>query len=384
MLKKVAIFILNLRCTLHYLLFSAGNCLFCILRFLKLIHYHPFQNETVKKILIIRPDRIGDLILSLPAIHAIRNRFPNAKISVLINPDYKAILYSNPDIDSIVYIERGTYLDFAKWTRLRNILLKEKFDMAIALHSTLFSHILCFISSAEFRIGSNRDGSGFLLTNCIGDIRDKNKHEIDACLDIVESIGCYSHGKKPELYIHKEAEKDTKNIFKSLDIEEKTGFIVVHPGSRDVIYRWNKNKFAGLCDKIINEFSLPVILIGDKKEKRLTGYIASKMKNKAVNLAGKLDLYQLIALISNAKLFIGHSTGPMHIAWSMNIPTIAIFGSVYPRHFYKRWQPLGNKSAVIKKDVECKTCFPWLCKNRICLDKISVEDVFEKIGKILR
>ncbi len=86
----------------------------------------------------------------------------------------------------------------------------------------------------------------------------------------------------------------------------------------------------------------------------LTKYIASKMENKAGNLAGILDLYQLIALISNSKLFIGHSTGPMHIAWSMNIPTIAIFGSVYPRHFYKRWQPLGNKSVVIKKTLNAK------------------------------
>lgn len=331
-----------------------------------------FEKSGIRKILIIRLDRIGDLILSTPAIRAIREGFPrpNTKVHLLVSEYTKSLVVNNPHIDKLLVYHKDP--------------IPGDYDLAIALHPGLRQNYLAFKSGARFRSGFSGWGGGFFLTHKIKDDRiSRIRHEVDTALEIAGLLGCAARSKDLEVSLTTEGEKFAADFFKNHQLSPRGPVIVVHPGARQDYIRWQKEGFAQVCDKLIGGEKATVILIADKNEEILLQAITSLMTEKPLVASG-LKLTELISLIKRCDLFIGNSTGPMHIAAALKVPVVAIFGSTHPLDNFKAWGPWGEWHTVVSKDLHCRNCHPGDCRDIACMKEISVDDVIRAVRERLK
>lgn len=341
-----------------------GDKIFFILRTCHLLPpIKEFDEKLVKKILIIRLDRIGDVILSTPAIRAVRETFPNREIHFLVTPYTKDLVVNNSNLDRISIFKKDN--------------LDKDYDLAVALHPGIMQNYLTFISGAKFRLGYTGWGGEFFLTQTLKDDRAKIiRHEVEWALEAVGMTGCKIDDKSLEISITEYGERFVEDFFKQNNLSPGGLIIAVHPGARQAYIRWKKEGFAEVGDRLIKEENAKVILVGNERERHLAKDIVSLMKERPL-LAMGLRLTQLISLIKRCALFIGNSTGPMHIAAALKVPVVAIFGSIHPFDSYKTWGPWGDKHIVISKDLNCPECHPTDCRTFDCMRLITADQVFE-------
>lgn len=325
--KEINILIRYLRSLFYFVLDSIGYLTFSIIYLFS--RKESFTKERVKKILIIRLDRIGDVILSTPAIRALRDTFSEAEIHILLSEYTKDLVINNPNVDKLLIYRKDSP--------------DKDYSLAVALHPGFRQNYLTFICGAKFRVGYIGWGGGFFLTHRIKDDRIKRiRHEVESALEIVSTVGCKTENKKLEISITGEGEKFAEDFFNKNNLSFNDLVVAIHPGARQEYIRWKKEGFALVSDKLIKEADAKVILIGGKKEEQLVEEVASLMEEKPCFAVG-LKLTKLISLVKQCRLFIGNSTGPMHIASALEIPVVAIFGSIHPLDSYQAWGPWGEQ-----------------------------------------
>lgn len=332
-----------------------------------LLFYNMFKNEEVQKVLIIRLDRIGDVVLSTPAIRAVRQSFSLAKIHVIVQEYTSELIITNNDIDRIIVHGKDR--------------LERNYDVAIALHPGLYQNYLTFRSGATKRVGYTGWGGGFFLTHRIHDDRAvRLRHEVESALEVVALVGCKTTKTNLELSVTQEGEAFAASFLATKKILHP--WVVIHPGARQPYIRWKKEGFAELADLLIRDAQVQVALTGSEAEEDLLLEIVEKMEMKPVCVTG-VSITQLIAIINSCDLFIGNSTGPMHIAAALGVPVIAIFGSQHPLDSYHEWGPWSDKSIVISKDTDCLECHPTDCINFDCMNNIETVEIFEAAQNLL-
>jgi len=326
----------------------------------------PLEAE-IKKILIVRLDRIGDMIITTPAIRAIRFGYPKAKIDILINEYTKPILAENPYVDRIlIWGGNGK---------------SERYDLAIAFSQGFKSNLAVFYSKSKYKFGFSGHGGSFLLNYRVEDDRGiRPRHEIDFALRLAFLAGGKFKGRDLDVFESKESVIFAEGYLKENKLSGR--FVIIHPGSRQDYIRWPKEKFVEVCDLLIKECDVGLILIGRGKEEKLLKEIASLMREKCL-IASDLELKQVISLIKRCSLFLGNSSGPMHIAAALKVPVVSIFGPKHPFDNSLAWGHRGEKQIVIEKDPLCANCHPGDCFDYKCLDKVSVEEVFDVCRRII-
>lgn len=329
----------------------------------------PYDRAAVKKILLIRLDRIGDVIVSTPAIRAVRGEFPSADIHLLVNKYTRDLVINNPNINKVLVYGTG--------------LLGRDYDMGIALHAGTLQNYLAFKSGAGVRLGYSGWGGGFFLTKrCIDDCAERIRHEAQSALEVVSLICDVKSDMRLEVSITEHGEQFADDFFKKNGLLSGGMAVAVHPGARQAYIRWKRERFAAVADRLMREIGARVVLIGGAEEEGLVNDTAALMSQRPALAAG-LGLTQLVSVINRCGLFIGNSTGPMHIAAALNVPTVAIFGSEHPLDSYKTWGPIGGRHRVVSKDAGCKVCNPTKCRTFDCMDKISEDDVFRAAMEVL-
>ncbi|MBI4845694.1 MAG: glycosyltransferase family 9 protein [Candidatus Omnitrophica bacterium] len=318
------------------------------------------KNNGIRRILIVRNDRIGDLILSTPAIRALKETFPGAQIDLFIKQYTKDLVAGNPNVNKLIIEGKDD--------------LVGNYDLALALHPGFKQNMLLFKSKANIRVGYAGWGGGFFLTHKVKDDRDKRiRHEVESALEITANIGAKTKDKRLEVSVLREGEEFADKFLKDNSLFGK--IIVIHPGARQDYIRWEKHGFAEVADKLIIEHKVKIVLSGNESEKGLVEEVAFLMKEKPVMAVG-LKLTELVSLLKRADLFIGNSTGPMHIACALGIAVVAIFGSRHALDSVQAWGPWCEKSKVVQKEVDCKKCHPTDCKDYKCIKNISSEEVY--------
>lgn len=340
--------------------FGYGVC--GVLRFLRIIPRIPeFDKNSIKKILIIRNDRIGDMILSTPAIRAVRQGFPNAQIHLLASRYTKDLVTHNPNITKILIEGDGK--------------ISHDYDLAIALNPGLAQNRLLWQSGARYRVGFTGWGGGFFLTHRVTDDREKRiRHEVESALELASLVGCSTENKSLDISITNEGEAFAEGFLSENNLKPADLVIVIHPGARQKYIRWRKEGFAEVADRLIKENNTKVILMGSKDEEGLVKEVISLMKDKPLVAIG-LKLTELVSLIKRCGLFIGNSTGPMHIAAALKVPVVAIFGNIHPLDSYQEWGPWGEGNIVVSKNLNCLHCHPGECRSFDCMRLITAEDV---------
>ncbi len=367
-----------------------------------------------KKILIRGVNWIGDAVLTTPAIKALRRAFPDAYISLLVRARVSEIFEGNPDINEIILYEDGFNTIQGK-TKLAGLLRTKKFDMAILLQNAFDAALIAWLGRIPERIGYSRDWRRPLLTKAVPVRRkvqsseNKNilpQHHVYYYLNLLkESLNIESDDIEPAIHLKKEEAYEARSLLNSklprgLAPQSRAGqtptlnqtvhgelIIGINPGATyGSAKRWNPERFAKLIRRIINELNGRVILFGSKSEMEIANKIIKAVHSTPhaspiLNIVGKTNLRQLMALISECDAFVTNDSGPMHIASAMFVPTVAIFGSTDPAVT----GPIGKGHRVIYKGLPCSPCLRRECpeKHLNCMEDITVDDVFDALKVVL-
>lgn len=330
-----------------------------------------------QKILIVKPSSLGDVVHSLPFLNAMKTCFPNAEIHWVIAKGLEGLLDGNPMIERLWIINKDAWkkIDNAKntVTEIRNLfkgLKKEKFDLVIDLQGLLRSGIITKSTGAPVRIGFQeaREGSRFFYTHKVKG--GKDIHAVDRYLKIASVLGCdvsrVSFPFPPESSSTCNSQLFTFNLPRD--------YAILVPGARWQTKRWPPERFGELASRL----PLQSIIVGSKADSDSAELIVSLSEGKAVSLAGKTSLKELIAVMRKAKFVISNDSGPMHIAAALGIPVYAIFGPTDPQ----KTGPYGKGHTIIRGEEPCAPCFKRTCEDVKCLEGLSVDKVFEIIKAI--
>lgn len=337
------------------------------------------------RILIVRTDRIGDVVLSTPVAMSLRAAFPKSYIAMMVSPEAREIVEGNPYLDEvIIYDKKNKHKSIFNSIKFSLWLKQKKFDIAIILHTTNRVNLITFFAGIPKRVGYARRLS-FLLTDKLKDVKHTGqKHEIEYNLDVIRAIGINPVNPKPFVVLKEENKNYIEQILKQSLIETKDRIVVMHPGASCISKRWPLENFSELGDRLIRDFSVKLIIVSSPEQKELANKVCTNMKEGALNLAGMTSIGQLASLIKRASLFISNDSGPVHIASSVDTPVISIFGRKQPGLSPKRWGPVGFKDRFLHRDVGCIVCLAHNCQKEFaCIRKISVDDVINISKEIL-
>lgn len=342
------------------------------------------NKDKIHKILVVRTDRIGEALLNLPAIRALKKSF-KAYLVALVSPSVKELLEGSPEIDELIVYDRTNY-DKHILTRLGLLfkLRKKKFDLAVILNPTKRFHILSYLAGIPLRLGYARKW-GFLLTHKIKDKKFLGqKHEVEYNLDLVRSIGADTNDRHISIKISQQDNQSITELLQRYGIKEKDLIIAFHPYASNPAKCWPENNFAVICDRIYSQFNAKVIIVGGKQEQKLVLELISLTKSTPINLAGQLTLKQLACLFQRSVLFISNDSGPVHIAAAMDTPCLVIFSRNIPGVGPKRWGPWGNGHTILHKDPGCNPCLDRNCPFDFkCLTLITSEEVLQAVEQRL-
>jgi len=335
-----------------------------------------------KRILIWEVNWIGDVLFSTPFIKAIRDKFPKAHIAVITVPRCKEILDVNPNVDEVlVYDEKNIHRNIIdKWRIIHKLRLRH-FDVVFLLHRSLTRTIITYLSGIKQRIGYSYRKRDIFLTH-----RIKNpiasQHRIEYFLGLARKVGADVAFKGLEFYSTKEDISKMEQFLTMHKVKNGDKVIAVNPGGNWNSKRWPVKKFAGLCDRMIKELGVKVIVTGAEKDVDIYLEIQDMMDEKLISACGKTTLRQLGALFSKCDIVISADSGPMHVALAVGAKVISLFGPTSPAIT----GPYGNgEYVVIQKDVGCRIpCYNLKCMDLRCMDSIEVDDVIQEAKRMAR
>lgn len=324
----------------------------------------------IDSIVALRIDRIGDLVLSLPALKALKALFPASHLTLILRKHYVPLLKGTPFIDELI-----PYNNFLSTVVL---LRKRKFSLAIDLlmDYSLKTALLVFLSDALVRVGFDIEGRGKLFNFPLTQ-DPKRKHMSEHMLGLVESLSFLSLSAHkmskytdPELFVSAENKIFAEEFFRARGAAKGDTIIGIHPGGYYKSQRWSIRNFADLANYISKKYHAKIMLVASRQEQALMHELLFLLSEKPILVFGfRLD--QCAALIASASLFIANNSGPLHIAAALGIPTVSTMGPTDPDLFW----PLGKNHIVIKRDVNCSPCNLGVCQRHCCMKLITVEEM---------
>lgn len=338
-----------------------------------------------KRILIVRTDRMGDVILSTPVIKALRDNYPNAYIAMMVSPYAKEIVEGNPYLDQvIIYDKDGKHKSWPRSIKFSRRLKKKQFDLAVILHPTNRVHLITFFAGIRKRIGYDRK-LRFLLTDKIKHTKQLGqKHELEYNLDLIRYLGIEPLDKNLFVPISLESEKWVADLFNREGIKENDLLLAIHPAASCPSKVWPLERFAEVADKLIEKYGFKALIVSGPKDISLAKSLIKQMRHRVVDLAGRTSVSQLASLLKRSKLFISNDSGPVHIASAVGVAVISIFGRAQAGLSPKRWGPVGEKAKVLHREVGCIECLAHNCvKEFACLKAINAEDVIRAVDSIM-
>jgi heptosyltransferase-2 len=324
-------------------------------------------------ILMIKPGAIGDLLQMTPVIRALKGRYPQAGISLLVGSQASAELFQHNACvrETIVFEKAGAHKSFRSLLKLWQLLRRNKYDLVINFQRSNLK--TWFLASAAFPC----------RVLVYHKTRAENVHAVVNYLETLAPLGIRARDTELELMPGALDRVFAQNIVRSLGNEERP-LIALNPGASHQVNRWGTDRFAALADMLTKELRARVIIIGGTDDIPLAEEIASKTASKPLIMTGKASLLQAGALLEHCDVLVSGDTGPMHLAAAVGTRVVALFGAADPA----RTGPVGSGHRLIQAaDVPCIPCRSRSCNNRAyleCMEKIPVSLVFEAIRDMLK
>jgi lipopolysaccharide heptosyltransferase I len=302
-------------------------------------------HSALKNILIIKPSSLGDIVMALPALSALRKSFPEAKISWFIRPEFAPLLKNHPHLTETILFDRKFLgqawfnpLALAALLSLIWRLNRSKFDAVIDLQGLFRTASLAWLSGCKKRLGmaDARELAHIFYTHKVAQDRD-SIHLVDYYLKIAQAAGAFEPDVQFLLPIDPAAADVVNRLLKTKGIEPNN-YAVFVPTSAHRDKCWPVERFAALADKISTQFHLSIIATGATSEKSTVERLRNLANVSIANFAGVTSLNELVALLKGARLVVSNDTGPGHIAAALGVPVVLIFGPTNPArvHPYNR------------------------------------------------
>ena len=332
------------------------------------------------KILVRAPNWVGDAVMAVPALEAIRRAHAWAEIAILARLAVADLYREQPFANKIVeYDHAGRHKGWWGRETLVAELRREQFDLAILLQNAFEAAWLAWRAGIPERIGYARDGRGPLLTKPIrvpGEM-EIPRHESHYYLELIRRAGWIeSRGETAEIRLQlPSAAREAAEISLLRAGARKSAWrCAIAPGaSYGAAKCWPPERFAALADRLISECGADVILFGTPSEEEMAAQIRSAMKCNPISLVGQTSMRDLAALFSACSIFIGNDSGAMHVASAAGLPVIGIFGPTDP----KGTAPVTQQFSLVREPVSCSPCFLRTCPvDHRCMTRISVDSVF--------
>ncbi len=316
-----------------------------------------------QRILYIRTDRMGDVLMNLPAIHRLRQVYPKAWIALMIDHTLADLFNEHPDIDELVLVDpQRIKTSFRYRWDLRRRLRSARFDMAFVSNPDRRLHALVFFAGIRSRVGYDRKAAYFLNKKIT--VRETTQHEIEKNMELVSPITGKAEYTTPKL-----VSGDKSRLTVAGKVAGQGGrFVIVHTGTSNPRKRWPAEQVKGLCRLIQESMKEGVVFVGGAEEREAAEKIARELPGASLNLAGELSLKELIALFKHpsAHTLVTVDSGPAHVAWMSGLPAVILYASDVAGSDPARWGPRDQKSRVIHKPIH----------------NISAKEVLEAVQKL--
>lgn len=328
-----------------------------------------------RRVLIVKPSAIGDVVHALPVLKLLKDRWPSAAFSWLVTPACAGILDGHPLLDEVIRFDRKTYgRDWRKPAVLQSLwgftqdLRRRRFDVAIDLQGLFRSGWLTFQSAAPVRIGLSdaREFATFFYTHRVT-VGRREQHAIERYLCVAEALGA---GRGPVEFPFASTADDADTVRKLVPAR----YALMFPGTNWPTKRWPVERFAALVAPLRERYGLATVVGGAPSEVDLAAQIPAD-----VRLAGKTTLNQLVELVRGAEVVISNDSGPMHLAAALGKPLVAPFGPTNP----VRTGPYGSMKSVIRLEIACSPCYSRRCAHQSCLQNLSTAAVLAHVRGIM-
>lgn len=338
----------------------------------------PFDKGKVRSVLLISTTAIGDTLLSTPAIRAVREGLPGARVVVLASRAAREVLKGSPRVDEILDHPGKLNLRYlAKAPALVQSLRRRGFDLVVVLHANdPDAGPLAYMTGAPWRMGWQESKFSFLFTHPVK-TRYADKHELTTRLHNLEALGIPPRGKEMEIFLDGRDRAESASVLESV-VAGVGPFVAVHPFGSKSNKWWPRQSTAEFARLLIASGYTPVI-VGGSKEADEAGRIAKVSGAKST--AGRLSIRGTAALLSECALVVSTDSGPMHLAQAVGTPTVALFGPDDPA----LTGPLNSSDVVIRKDLECVPCLEKECARPEveCMRGITPAEVMEAAREML-
>jgi heptosyltransferase-1 len=359
--------------------------------------------DSLKNILILKPSALGDIVLALPALTALRESFPAAKITWLIRPEFAPLLENHMHLNEIITFDRKLLgkawyspKAFGALISLIRRLRCSKFDAVFDFQGLFRTAALAWLSGCKKRFGKagSRELAHLFYTHQIEQDYD-SIHLVDFYLKMVKAAGAISVEGVPPSNRGQDARDtipapaqagvrfelssnpaDVDSVNKLLESSGiKSGqYVIFVPGSAHIDKCWPLEHFAALADKITSQFSLPIIAVGAKSEKSLVEKIDNLAKTSITNFAGRTTLKELVELLRAARLVVSNDTGPGHIAAALGTPLVMMYSWSNPA----RIAPYGRPECMVARDPYARGLEIKSTNPKHSVTTITVDEVFRK------
>ncbi|MEQ8677485.1 MAG: glycosyltransferase family 9 protein [Aggregatilineales bacterium] len=354
------------------------------------------QKSKSDRVLIIRPDHLGDVLLTTPAIQAIKQTNPYTEIHVLVGPWSASVLINYPEIDRVLT------LPFPGFSRNSNENIRSPYQLAyqsarhlrsIGYGSAIIMRpdhwwgaLLAFLAGIPIRIGYDLPDVAPFLTHALP---HDHQHVVRQNLKLVENWTGKIDEKQLRLNFYPAPADATyiNSLLQKQGIDEKQSLICIHPGSGTWVKRWEASRWASVADTLSEQLNSTVVFTGGDHEMPLVNEITELMKTEACVMVGDTQVDQLGALFQRAQVVLGPDSGPLHLAVAVNTPTVTLFGPADPVEF----GPWGDRARhmVLTSDIGCRPCrvLDWAGdnpENHPCMRDISVGSVLEAARRVVQ
>jgi lipopolysaccharide heptosyltransferase II len=341
-----------------------------------------------RRILIIKPSSLGDIVHALPTLSAIRRRFPSAQVAWLVRKEWTEILEGHPDLNEVLTVDRrwGSWLSVIARLRL------SRFDVAVDLQGLFRSGLVARVSGAPVRVGfaEGREGSPFFYTDRVtlpvpskAPWRLLPMHAVDRNLAVAAYLGAdISQPHFPIPAFPEEAQRVQRKLA-GLGVDPLDVLIAVAPVDRRAVRSWPIERFVETAARLQKMHDVRIVLVGTPAQRWIVEPFAAAVGRGLVDLVGKTTVRELVALLRQVRLLLANDSAPLHIAAALGTPVVGLFGPTNPA----RARPYGEGHRVVQAGLACSPCESRACSNPHrfeCFTAIGVDQVVESALQLLK
>lgn len=340
--------------------------------------------KEIRKVLIVKLSAIGDVIHALPVSYAIKEAYPNAEITWVVEPPAYELLTMNPCVDRVLVFHKKEFRSVGGFLRrilpFRREIQREHYDAVLDLQGLFKSAAIAYLAKAPVKLGmcDMREGSDRVSRPVVGP--HANGHIVERYLDVARALGCPVKKVSFPLEVPERETAIAQQLFRQEGAHMENPYAALPVGANWPNKRWPAASFARLGDWLYRQKIVPVLLGGGPVDAQRAAEIAAQMEIPPVSLVGRTNFAQLTAVLRHAAVTVGGDTGPVHLSAAVGTRTIMLMGPTDAN----RNGPYGQPENAVEVGSSCKGCWKRACpKGLDCLAAIAPEQIEQKISMLL-